>query len=451
MAKLWDKGTPLNELVARFTVGRDWVLDRDLLVADCAGSVAHVRGLVAATLLAPEVGERLEASLRAIAAEARAGRVAIRREDEDGHTTIEMLLTERLGDAGRMVHTGRSRNDQVLTATRLWTREALLAIGESALELIDVLVTRAEQESATVMPGRTHLQHAMLSTFGLWLAAVAEHLIDDVRVLATAADLNDRSPLGSAAAYGTPLPVDREFLATQMGFPAVHNNVLAAGQSRGLTEMRIAEALAGVCLTLGRMAGDLLLFALPEVGYIGVPAELCTGSSIMPQKQNPDALELLRGRAAVVDGWAAQIRGVVRDLPSGYNRDLQDTKEPLMRAVAATEEGLAVARLLIERLEVRRDAMRRALTPELFATDFAYELVAAGVPFREAYRRAAIGYADRPVPDADVALAARTAIGSPGNLNLDVPRRAAAHLREEFGPARGAHEAAVLRTCSGQT
>ena len=320
------------------------------------------------------------------------------------------------------MHTGRSRNDQVAAATRLYTREALISIGERGAELIGVLLERAAEEAKTVMPGRTHLQIAMLSTFGLWLSSWAEQLLDDMEFVMTAARLNDRSPLGSAASYGTPLPLDREFVADLLGFQEVQNNVLAVQHSRGTLDGQIVGALGAVAATLGRMAQDLIIFSLPEVGYVLLPDELCSGSSIMPQKKNPDALELLRARAGVVDGWAHQCRSVVRGLPSGYNRDLQDTKEPLLRTLSAVEEELDVAAVLIKRLKPQRDTMRDALNAEVFATDYAYRLVEEGMPFREAYRKAATDYHDQELPAPHEALARRRGTGTPGNLNLSVPQ-----------------------------
>lgn len=443
MGKLWEKGYNLDESVERFTVGRDFILDRQILAADGVASIAHVRGLHQAGLLIATDAKALETELRRIIRDAVAGKIEITRSDEDGHTVLENLLTEALGDAGKRVHTGRSRNDQVTAATRLVTREALLDISDLLLELISLLLNRAEEEAATVMPGRTHLQIAMLSTFGLWLASWAEQLLDDFEVLRTPQQLNDRSPLGSAASYGVPLPLDRQFVADQLRCQGVQNNVLSVQHSRGTLDGVILSALAGVATTLGRMAQDLVIFSLPEVGYVTLPQQLCSGSSIMPQKRNPDVLELMRSRGALLDGWALQCRGVVRNLPSGYNRDLQDTKEPLLRGLALMREELQVAVVLVRELEPRREAMAAALNDEVFATDYAFQLVREGLPFREAYQRAAAEYKDQPLPNAAEALAARTAIGTPGNLNLSVPRERLARLQTAVAAEVTRHRAAL--------
>ncbi|MCG8479195.1 MAG: argininosuccinate lyase [Spirochaetales bacterium] len=441
MAKLWDKGYELDAAVERFTVGRDYLLDRELVVADAAASIAHARMLEGIGILTAEERLSLETELRRIAADGAEGALEITRSEEDCHTAIESRLVERLGEAGKKVHTGRSRNDQVAAATRLYTREALLDIASAGERVITVLLARAEDEADTVMPGRTHLQIAMLSTLGLWFASWAEQLLDDFEVLKTAARLNDRSPLGSAASYGTSLPLDRERVARELGFRGVQNNVLAVQHSRGALDAHIACGLGAVATTLSRMAGDLVLFSLPELGYVRLPEALCSGSSIMPQKRNPDVLELLRSRASVVDGWAAQCRGIVRALPSGYNRDLQDTKEPLLRALRTVEEELAVTEVLVSRLEPQRDRMREALDADVFATDYAYRLVEEGVPFREAYRRAAADYRDQQIPDPVEALRRRRSTGTPGNLNLASPRR---RLEEMVADAeRERHASAV--------
>ncbi len=443
MGKIWAKGYELNALVERFTVGRDFILDRELLPADCAASVAHARMLATVGLISPEAAAAIESELRAIAAAALRGEVPITAADEDGHTVIEARLIAALGDPGKQVHTGRSRNDQVLAATRLYTRERLLNILERLGLLVSRLLDRAVEHEKSVMPGRTHLQVAMLSTMGLWFASWAEQLLDDAALLKTLFDLNNRSPLGSAASYGVPLPLDREYVAARLGFNGVQNNVLSVQSSRGKLDSQILSGLADVATTLGRMAADLILFSLPELGYVSLPEQLCTGSSIMPQKRNPDALELLRAKAASVGSWAGQVRAIVRNLPSGYNRDLQETKEPLLRGMDQTELALAVAELMVGDLAVNVDAMEAALTPGLFATDYAYQLVGQGVPFRDAYRRAAREYATISVPDAEAARLQRTSTGTPGNLHLDSPRAALHELSAYVAQQRERHSAAT--------
>ncbi len=443
MAKLWDKGYELDKTIERFTVGRDFELDRELIVADAAASIAHVRMLAAIEILPDTETQAIEGALREIATAGAKREFEIRREDEDGHTAIEGRLIDQLGTTGRRVHTGRSRNDQVVAATRLYTREALTDIGEATVALVERLLDRAAEEALTVMPGRTHTQIAMLTTFGHWLASWAELLLDNLAVVEVHADLNDRNPLGSAASYGVPLPLDREKTAAELGFAEVQNNTLAVQHSRGALDTGIVESLATIAGTLARMSQDLILFALPEIGYLSLPDELCSGSSIMPQKKNPDVLELLRSRAGVIEGWAAQCRAVVHALPSGYNRDLQDTKEPLLRTLSAVEEAVNVAWIVIDRLVPNRDRMRASLNSELFATDYVYRLVREGVPFREAYRRGAAEYVDVPLPDPQEVLIQRSSTGAPGNLNLAQPRGRLIDLRASIGARDARHRDAV--------
>ena len=431
MAKLWDKGYSLDALIERFTVGTDYILDRRLVAADAVASIAHARMLDTVGLLREGDLPALERELREIA---RASPVTIRRDQEDGHTWIEERLVERLGEAGKRVHTGRSRNDQVLASTRLFAREGILAIERSLANAIDALHRLARDHERTPMPGRTHMQPAMPSTVGLWAASYAEALLDAESMLTTAYDLLNRSPLGAAASYGVPLPLDRELVARLLGFAEVHHNVLWAVSSRGQTELALLEALDAIGLVLGRLASDLIVFTLPEFGYFTLPAELCSGSSIMPQKRNPDGLELLRGKAGTLSADADRVRNVVRSLPSAYNRDVQETKEPLLRSIDLTLDMLDVASLTVGRLEVHPGRLRAAFTPELFATDVALERVTAGESFRDAYRSVAADLAaiDARSFDVDEVIGRRTATGSPGNLDLGYVRRRLDELRERW-------------------
>ena len=423
MAKLWEKGYQLNRLIERFTVGQDYLLDRELIFADCFASAAHAKMLASAGLLSADEAETLRGGLRSIAAAGRLGEFTVLPADEDGHTAIEAALTRELGEVGKKIHTGRSRNDQVLAAVRLYAKEGMHLLQAALQRLAAVLLEQAEEQAETPMPGRTHLQIAMPSTVGLWLAALAEETLDNLDLLESAYQHADRNPLGSAASYGTPLPLDREMTGELLGFGEVHNNVLATQHGRGKLESEILGALEQTGLTLSRYAQDIILFSLPEIGYFSLPAELCSGSSIMPQKRNPDGLELLRGKAATISGRAQAARGLLHGLPTGYNRDLQEAKEPLLRGLREAIDMVLVMTLTVERLEVHRDRLESALTAELFATDAAYELVRKGDSFRDAYRTVA-GAIDRVVvpPFAD-ALTARSSTGAPGNLSLDAPRR----------------------------
>lgn len=449
MAKLWEKDYSLDHLVERFTVGNDTQLDRSLLVADCVASMAHARTIERAGVIGADDADRLLAELVEIADEAERGVFEIPAELEDGHTAIEARLTDRLGDAGKRIHTGRSRNDQVIAALRLYGRSALWEIQDAAAELVSALLECAETHKRTPMPGRTHLQIAMPSTFGLWAASVAEALIDDLELTVAARRLCDRSPLGAAASYGVPLPLDREYTAALLGFERTQNNVLAVNNSRGKLEAVVLDAAEAIMLTLSKFATDLMLFSLPELGYVELPRELCSGSSIMPQKKNPDALELLRARAATVGGWATAVRSIIRALPSGYNRDFQDTKEPFLRGVETCLLSLRVAERTVSRMTVNRDALERGLQPEIYATDAALARVRDGESFRDAYRYVGTHLSELEGYSFDDVISQRTSIGSPGNLNLSEPQSAlAAVLSGER--LRRAEAAAAVRHLTGR-
>ena len=450
-AKLWDKGGRLDPMVERFTVGDDRRHDRKLLKADAVASLAHADMLGAIGILTASERAGLRDALQAALAEIDAGRFRIGDDEEDGHSALERFLTRRAGDAGKKIHTGRSRNDQVIAALRLYTREWLLDFRASVAELAAALIDFAVLHERTPMAGRTHMQPAMPSTVGLWAAAFAEALIDDADLIACSYRRNDRSPLGAAAGYGAPLPVDRAMVAKALGFAGVQNNVLYVNTSRGALEAQVVEAAGCVCGTLARLAWDLLLFTLPEIGCFRLPEELTTGSSIMPQKRNPDLLELVRAKAAFVDGQAATIRSIVHHLPSGYHRDLQQTKGPFLTALEEAAGIVLVMRLAVARLAVDRGRLRAGCTPELMATDRVYGLVAQGAAFRDAYRQVgaelrAAGRRGRPQdgPALDAALA-KDYPGAPGNLALDGARQELRKLQAAVERDRAAVTGALVR------
>lgn len=419
MAKLWQKDYTLDALIESFTVGSDYLIDRQLVASDCFASAAHAKMLSSVGVLSTEDTESLIEGLKAILEADRQGTFVIRREDEDCHTAIEQYLTEQCGEAGKRIHTGRSRNDQVQTALRVWMKDYLSIMAGAVNDLVRVITKFAEAYSHVPMPGRTHMQIAMPSSVGLWAAAYAEELYDENELLLNILDLIDQSPLGSAASYGVPLPLDRELSASLMGFSRVQNNVLYANNSRGKFEAIITDALDYICLTLSKVATDLILFSMPEFGYFSLPAKLCSGSSIMPQKKNPDGLELTRSRSSAVSACAYQIKNCIRSLPSGYNRDFQDTKEPLLRAAAMAYDVVRVAELSFRELEVNEERLAASLSPEIYATDVALELVASGKSFRDAYREVGLNLEKVAAKDPVEMIGNRRSIGTAGNLRLD--------------------------------
>ncbi|MDR1893438.1 MAG: argininosuccinate lyase [Spirochaetales bacterium] len=422
MAKLWEKNYRLDGLIESFTVGRDYLLDQALVPADCCASLAHGTGLLKLGILAPREFEALKQGLLTILAEHSQGRFVIRREEEDCHTAIENRLCQLAGEAGKKIHTGRSRNDQVLTALRLFGRASVIRIRQWGEALALTLIAFAETHRDLPMPGRTHLQIAMPSSVGLWAAAWAEDILDGLRHLAQVYDVFNQCPLGAAASYGVRLPLDRELTAGLLGFARPQNNVLYAINSRGRLEALVVSALDHIGLTLSCAAQDLILFSLPEFGYFELPRELCSGSSIMPQKKNPDGLELLRAKSSTLSACLSQIRSLSRALPSGYNRDFQETKEPFLKALDLAGQCLRVMDLTFARLKPCRKALEGAFTPEIFATDAALEKVLEGTSFREAYREVGLALETLTLRDPAEALKSRTALGTPGNLNLDYAR-----------------------------
>ncbi|MBN1696642.1 MAG: argininosuccinate lyase [Spirochaetales bacterium] len=419
MAKLWQKDYNLDELIERFTVGEDYILDRRLVPSDCLASMAHATMLASIGILEQKELTGLKKELAAIIAVWEKGDFLVGMSDEDCHTAIENRLSEKCGEAGKKIHTGRSRNDQVIAALRLYAREGLLVFRKACCELAGRLLECAEKHEFVPMPGRTHMQAAMPSSIGLWAGAYAEELVDDLNLLKGAYRLNDMCPLGSAASYGVPLPLDREMVSELLGFGKVQNNVLYVNNSRGKIESVILDAATQVMLTLSRLAQDLILFSLPEFGYFSLPDILCSGSSIMPQKKNPDGLELVRAKAKTLCSLAAQVKCVIAGLPSGYNRDFQETKGPLIRGLRESVLSTRIMSLTCETMTVNGDRLRAGFTPDIFATDAAMELVKKGLPFREAYRETAKNIKTLSSYDPDHIIRTRTYTGTTGKLCLE--------------------------------
>jgi argininosuccinate lyase len=350
-------------------------------------------------------------------ADAAAGKFTITLEDQDVHLAVERRLTEKLGDLGKRVHVCRSRNDQVAVDLRLFAKVRLLEAHSAAAELARTLLAFARKHEKVPMVGRTHMQPAMPSSVGLWASAWAEGLLDDLSLLMAVYELNDQCPLGSAASYGVPVPIDRQLVSDLLGFAKPVHNVLHANHARGKVESVILSALGQIMLTLSRLAQDLVLFSMPEFGYFRLPAEFTTGSSIMPQKRNPDVPELVRAKAAKVLAHAGLVADILRAAPSGYNRDLQETKAPFLEGFELAISSLRILDPLVAGLAVDADALRRAFGPEVFATDRALELVAGGMPFRDAYHEVKAHLGELAGRSPDAALAAKRHLGAPMGLD----------------------------------
>ena len=389
MTRLWDKGAPLDARVLDYTAGEDHALDERLVPYDVRASIAHAEMLNARQLLSSDDLAALHEALGALAAEHARGEWHIELADEDGQTALERHLTARCGRAGGRIHLGRSRNDQVLAALRLYLRDAVARLGAGALEVAVALETLATREPHTVLPGYTHMQQAMPSSVALWAQGFAAEIRDDTAGLTAVLRRIDRNPLGSAAGYGTPgLPLDREATRARLGFASVQEPVTAVQLSRGKAEAQLLFEITLLLQDLGRFAADVLLYATREFGFIVLPEAFTTGSSIMPQKKNPDVFELIRGRSATAQACLLEALAVCAKLPSGYQRDLQLLKFPLFRGIDLALATLDILPSAITALEFRREAIR--LDPAIHAAEEANRLVVAeGIPFREAYRRVA--------------------------------------------------------------
>ncbi|NOT07734.1 MAG: argininosuccinate lyase [Gemmatimonadales bacterium] len=421
MTTLWSGGTSLDRAMLAYTVGddRDW--DRHLLPWDILGSLGHIEGLRASRLLSTADHTRLRAGLRAAFRAVLAGKLDIGEEHEDVHSAVEFWLTKRLGAAGQRVHTGRSRNDQVACDIRLFLKNELLGLQVSALGVAAGLLDLAERHQHALWPGYTHTRRAMPSTAGLWAGAFAEGILDTVEALPSVWARVDRSPLGSAAGYGVPLPLRREVAAKALGFAGLDHNVATVQNGRGKLEADVLFWCVQLGHELSRLSSDVVLLSGEEFGLLRLPARLSTGSSIMPHKQNPDLFELTRARVAMVEGSLATTLALRAKLTSGYHRDFQLLKEPLIRGLARTQEMLGMLAVAVPALEVDRERGLDALGGGALATDEVMRRVEAGTPFREAYREVSAALKRGEaflVPPLARLLSRRSATGAPGRLEL---------------------------------
>ena len=430
MAKLWQKNYTLDSMMEHFTVRNDYMYDEELVVSDAIGSAAHAKGLNKIGILSDEECRKLLAGLDRIVQLRQSDSFPITVSDEDCHTAIEGFLTNELGDTGKKIHTGRSRNDQVQTALRIYMREAALKLSSASLGLSASLIKLAEQNKDVPMPGRTHMQIAMPSSVALWALSFAEEILEETGMLLSLYDVIDQSPLGSAASYGVTLPLDREYTASLMGFRKVQNNVLYANNSRGKFEAFFLDHAEYIALTISKLAQDLMLFTLPEFGYFSLPRELCTGSSIMPQKKNPDGLELARSRTSLIGSCSMRVKSIIRALPSGYNRDFQDTKEPFIEGFRSALELVMITDEMIQGLEVHPDNLIAACTPELYATDRVMEKVLSGGNFRDSYKDVGLNLDKVQGEDPVASLGKRTSVGTAGNLMIEKDEAWLAELSE---------------------
>lgn len=415
--KLWSKGFEPDKMIEEFTVGRDRELDLELARFDVEGSMAHIKMLESIGLLTADELDVLTAALKDILAMIERGEFVIEPGVEDVHSQVEFLLTERLGDVGKKIHSGRSRNDQVLVDLKLYMRHRLKMIADATVRLFDTLQALSERHKDVLMPGYTHLQVAMPSSFGLWFGAYAEALTDDMQMLLAAYNIANQNPLGSAAGYGSSFPLDREMTTRELGFAGLHYNVVAAQMSRGKTERAAAMAIASIASTLGRFAMDVCQYMCQNFAFISFPDEFTTGSSIMPHKKNPDVFEIMRGKCARLQSVPNEVALLTNNLPLGYNRDLQLLKDIMFPAMKEIEQCLDMCAMMLGHIRVNSGITDSPTYDYMFTVEEVNRLVLEGMPFRDAYKKVGLEVQNGTYkPDRTVS---HTHIGSIGNLCND--------------------------------
>ena len=385
--KLWSKGFEINKEIERFTVGRDREMDLYLAKYDVLGSMAHITMLNSIGLIGDDELPLLLAELRKIYAICEEGKFVIEDDIEDVHSQVEMMLTRALGDMGKKIHSGRSRNDQVLVDLKLFTRAELKTVVEETKTLFDELIAQSEANKDVLMPGYTHLQIAMPSSFGLWFGAYAESLTDDMLYLQSAYKMTNRNPLGSAAGYGSSFPLNRQMTTDLLGFDSMNYNVVYAQMGRGKMERNVAFSIAGLAGTMAKMAFDACLFNSQNFGFVKLPKECTTGSSIMPHKKNPDVFELIRAKCNKLQALPTQVTLIQNNLPCGYFRDLQIIKECFLPAFDELKDCLRMCAYIINKIEVKQDILDNPMYDAIFSVEEVNKLASEGMPFRDAYKK----------------------------------------------------------------
>jgi argininosuccinate lyase len=416
--KLWQKATGNKQEVEQFTIGRDPEFDIILAPFDVLGSMAHAHMLAKINLLTAEENNILQKGLKEIYFEIEQGKFSIAPGVEDVHSQVEFRLTERYVEVGKKLHSGRSRNDQVLVDLKLYYRAAIREIVEESQTLFELLVKLSEKHKGDLMPGYTHTQLAMPSSFGLWFGSVAEGLTEDLGLLKAAFDLSNKNPLGSAAGYGSSFPLDRTMTTELLGFADLHHNVINAQNSRGKTERTLAFAMAGIAATLNRLAADVCLFMNQHFAFVSFPDDLTTGSSIMPHKKNPDVFELIRSKTNQIQGIPATVSYLLTNMSTGYHRDLQLLKEEIFPGLDKLKSCLAMTAFMLKSIRVRQDILQDPFYKHLFSVEAVNDLVLKGTPFRDAYKQVGLEIeAGQFAPNQD--RLNHTHEGSIGNLCLE--------------------------------
>lgn len=415
--KLWEKSVLVNAEIDRFTVGKDREMDLYLAKYDVLGSMAHVTMLESVGLLTSDEKEILLKEMRAVYAIAQSGNFVIEDGVEDVHSQVELMLTRTLGDIGKKIHSGRSRNDQILVDLKLFTRDKIQELTSYVSEMFDILLSKSEEYKEVLMPGYTHLQIAMPSSFGLWFGAYAESLVDDLQLLQASYKICNRNPLGSAAGYGSSFPLNRQMTTDLLGFDSMNYNVIYAQMGRGKMERSVSFALASIAATLSKLAFDGCMFNSQNFGFIKLPDECTTGSSIMPHKKNPDVFELTRAKCNKIQNLPQQISSIINNLPSGYFRDYQIIKEVFLPAFDELTDCLRMVTYILKELKVNKNILEDERYAPIFSVEEVNRLVLSGVPFRDAYKQVGLSIeAGTFVPDKEIH---HTHEGSIGNLCND--------------------------------
>lgn len=428
--KLWDKGKATNEEIERFTVGRDREMDLFLAKHDVLGSMAHITMLESIGLLGKDELPILLKELKAIYTLAESGKFEIEEGVEDVHSQVELLLTRKLGDLGKKIHSGRSRNDQVLLDMKLFTREQIRSIAEGVEELFNVLIEQSNKYKNVLLPGYTHLQIAMPSSFGLWFGAYAESLVDDMALLLAAWKMTNRNPLGSAAGYGSSFPLNRQMTTDLLGFDSMDYNVIYAQMGRGKIEKTVAFAVAGIAATISKLAFDSCMFTSQNFSFIKLPDECTTGSSIMPHKKNPDVFELTRAKCNKIQTLPQQIMMIMNNLPSGYFRDLQIIKEIFIPVFDELRDCLKMTTHIMREVKIKENILDDSKYDFIFSVEEVNRLVVEGMPFRDAYKKVGLDIeAGKFTPNKDIH---HTHEGSIGNLCNDKIQKLMSESIKEF-------------------
>lgn len=441
MKKLWSKeGKKLNKFVDEycFSAGIEW--DNSLVYYDVLGSIAHGKMLEKIKIITKDEFKKIKKCLIEIIYLHENNQFKISEEDENVHTKVENYLTEKLGNLGKKIHTGRSRNDQVLVDLRLYSKDKILTLVVSIYRYIETLVNYGKKYEFVPMPGYTHMQKAMPSSVGMWAGSFAEQLLDQLEILKSVYKLNDQSPLGSGAAYGVSLQIDRELTAKLLGFSKVQNNSLYCQASRVTIQLSIAQLLVQIMLCASRFAQDLLLFTTSEFNFFEVDEEICTGSSIMPQKKNLDLMELVRAKTHTVIAKEQLMAAILTGLPSGYNADFGETKGPFMEALSITMQTLEALNITLKLIKPNKKNLSEACTPEIYATHFAYKLVESGLPFRDAYLKIKNNLNKITSPDPVQFLKLSNHSGGTNNLKLDLIQKESNEQNKYWKKIKNKHE-----------